>query len=92
MMTAWMQWGAWARVLVSGCAVAAVLTGCGGGSGVGGGQDPDPVVLDVPIAYVRRPLVLNDDGDTVTSDLRNQRSSSASAPPWAAPRSTSPAA
>jgi hypothetical protein len=74
MMTAWMQWGAWARVLVSGCAVAAVLTGCGGGSGVGGGQDPDPVVLDVPIAYVRRPLVLNDDGDTVTSDLRNQRS------------------
>ncbi len=32
-----------------------ILTGCGGG----GSQSPDPVVLDLPIAYVKRPIILN---------------------------------
>jgi hypothetical protein len=71
-MSAGTHVGAWARLLIMTAAAAATLTGCGGG-GVGSGQGTDPVVLDVPIAYVRRPLVLNDDGDTVQSDLREQR-------------------
>jgi hypothetical protein len=51
-----------------------VVAACGGGSGSGssltlGGQDPDPVVLDYPIAYVKRPLLLDDNGDLLTSDV-----------------------
>ncbi len=58
--------------------VAALLaTGCGGGDGggvaIGSGQDPDPAVLDVPIAYVRRPLPLDDQGAVTASDLRELR-------------------
>jgi len=37
----------------------ALFAACGGGSGevsLGSGQSPDPVVLDFPIAYVKRPL------------------------------------
>ncbi len=46
--------------------------GCSGGGDVNlaGGQGPDPVVLDVPIAYVKRPLPVDDDGDLVASDIR----------------------
>ena len=41
----------------------AVLAGCGGGGvGIGDGQGPDPVVLDVPIAYIQRPVPLDDQG------------------------------
>ncbi len=53
-----------------------LLSACGGGGGGSGvdiaqGQGPDPVVLDVPIAYVKRPLPVDDNGDVVTnSDLR----------------------
>ncbi len=50
-------------------ALAALLAGCGG-SGVGGGQSPDPVVLDFPIAYVGRPLPRNEDGELQENDLR----------------------
>jgi len=51
------------------------LTACGGGGGGGvdiaQGQGPDPVVLDVPIAYVKRPLPVDDNGDIdTTSDVR----------------------
>ena len=37
---------------------AGLAAGCGGGGsvGAGGGQDPDPIVLDFPIAYVKRPV------------------------------------
>jgi hypothetical protein len=50
------------------------LSACGGG-GSGGvdlaeGQGPDPVVLYVPIAYVKRPVPLDDNGDLRTSDIR----------------------
>lgn len=45
---------------------AILLTACGGGSS-GGSQDPDPVVVDLPIAYVKRPLRdiidIDNDGD-----------------------------
>ncbi len=50
------------------------LSACGGGGGGGvslaEGQGPDPVVLDVPIAYVKRPLPLDDNGDLLDSDIR----------------------
>jgi len=36
--------------------LAACTSGTGGSVGPGSGQQPDPVVLDFPIAYVKRPL------------------------------------
>ena len=36
-------------------------------------QDPDPVVLDVPIAYVKRPLPVDAQGALQGSDLRELR-------------------
>ena len=52
--------------------VALAVTACGGGGGVdlAGGQGADPVVLDVPIAYVKRPLPLDDQGNVEPSDAR----------------------
>jgi hypothetical protein len=41
-----------------------LLAGCTsgeGGAGPAGGQSPDPVVLDFPIAYVKRPVPVGDD-------------------------------
>jgi len=52
-----------------------MLFGCEGGSeGVqfGTGQDPDPVVVDFPIVYVRAPLPLDEDGVFEQTDLREQ--------------------
>ena len=55
---------------------AAGITGCGGGSGsdsssaLGGGQDPDPVALDFPIAYITRPVLFDVDGNLLTSEVR----------------------
>jgi len=49
------------------------LAGCGGGGDVdlAGGQGPDPVVLDIPIAYVKRPLMTDDQGNVnESSDVR----------------------
>ncbi len=60
-----------------GTAACFALVACGGGSssgsssGLGGGQDPDPVVLDFPIAFVKRPLVLDANGDLITSAVRD---------------------
>jgi hypothetical protein len=53
-----------------------VLLACGGGGGgadIAGGQGPDPVVLDVPIAYVKRPLPADDQGALTGSDARQLR-------------------
>lgn len=47
------------------------LTACGGGSGdvsVAGGQGPDPVLVEIPIAYVKRPLPVDDQGVLLTDD------------------------
>lgn len=58
------------------CTLATIgLIGCGSGSGsgdssIGGGQSADPVVVDFPIAYVRRPLLLDDNGDLLTTEVR----------------------
>ena len=49
-----------------------VLTGCGGGGGGGksdGGQQPDPVVVDLPIAYIERPIPVDEDGEPVFPDV-----------------------
>lgn len=53
------------------------LAACGGGGGdggstiLGGSQSPDPVVQDFPLVYVKRPLLVDDDGALVTSNVRN---------------------
>lgn len=59
-------------------AFTAMLTAaCGGGSSsgnssaLGAGQDPDPVVVDFPIAYVKRPILLDDDGNLLQAEVRN---------------------
>ncbi len=55
------------------CVLSAFLIGCSGGGGsvgISDGQDPDPAVLDVAIAYVKRPLPLDDSGLLSESDLR----------------------
>ena len=46
-----------ASLLLAGAALAACTSSDGGGSASpSGGQSPDPVVLDFPIAYVKRPV------------------------------------
>ncbi|MGH8193114.1 MAG: hypothetical protein ACREQ8_01755 [Woeseiaceae bacterium] len=47
--------------------------GCGGsgdGVSIGTGQDPDPVVIDFPIAYVKAPLPVDDQGELQEADVR----------------------
>lgn len=56
------------------CLAAALLmlTACGGGSsggGTNGGQAPDPVVVDIPVAYVQRPIPVDAEGEPVYSDV-----------------------
>lgn len=52
------------------------LAGCGSGSSsgssgsIGSGQDPDPVVVDFPVAYVQRPLLTDEDGNLLTTEVR----------------------
>lgn len=54
-------------------AVSCALVACDGanqGVQIGTGQKPDPVVIDFPIAYIKKPLVLDDQGLLVQPDLR----------------------
>jgi hypothetical protein len=55
-------------------AVSFSLISCDGanqGVQIGNGQSPDPVVIDFPIAYIKAPLVFDeDDGTLVQTDLR----------------------
>ena len=53
---------------------ALIVAACGSGDGVsiGTGQDPDPVIIDFPIAYIRAPIPVDDNGDFVQEDLREQ--------------------
>lgn len=53
-------------------AVSLGLVACGGGGGGGGsnsGQAPDPVVVDIPVAYVQRPIPLDEDGEPAYPDV-----------------------
>ena len=51
------------------------LSACSGGDGVsiGDGQDADPVIVDFPIAYVRAPVPIDDEGELDEQDLRENR-------------------
>ena len=54
-------------------AIALAVAACDGanqGVQIGTGQRPDPVVVDFPIAYVKSPLAVDDQGDFVQPDLR----------------------
>ena len=50
------------------------IAACSEGEGVqlGTGQDPDPVVVDFPIAYIRSPLPVDDNGMFAQQDVREQ--------------------
>lgn len=77
-------------------AVGAWLAGCGGGGGggvsVGAGQGPDPVVLDIAIAYVRRPLPLDGQGALADGDVRLLRRFDIGADLWLRDRASPSAA
>jgi hypothetical protein len=49
-----------------------LLAGCESGEGVqlGTGQRPDPVVIDFPIAYIKAPLPVDDQGEFLQTDVR----------------------
>lgn len=51
-----------------------VLVGCGGSSSggglLGGDQEPDPVVVDFPLAYVKRPLLTDEAGNLISRNVR----------------------
>jgi Tol biopolymer transport system component len=61
-------------------AVVLAVTGCSTGHGgdinIGGGQEPDPVVLDFPIAYVKGPLPVG------TEDVRELETFQAGSDLW----------
>ena len=55
------------------CAVVFLIGACSSGEGVqlGTGQDPDPVVIDFPIAYIKEPVPpVDDNGDMEQPDAR----------------------
>jgi hypothetical protein len=60
--------------LISMISAAAIIAACSQGDGVsiGTGQDADPVVVDYPIAYIRAPIPVDDNGDFAQSDFREQ--------------------
>jgi len=49
-----------------------LFAGCESGEGVqlGNGQRPDPVIIDFPIAYVKAPLPVDDQGEFMQTDVR----------------------
>ena len=53
---------------------AAAVVACSSGDGVsiGTGQDADPVVVDFPIAYIRAPIPVDDNGEFEQTDFREQ--------------------
>lgn len=57
---------------ILGIVALSMIVGCTKGDGVqiGTGQDPDPVVIDFPIAYIKAPLPVDDDGEFAQADVR----------------------
>lgn len=53
-------------------AVLLLFAGCEKGDGVqlGNGQNPDPVIVDFPIAYIKAPLPVDDEGELLQTDVR----------------------
>ena len=58
--------------LISATVVIAACGGSGDGVSIGTGQDPDPVVQDFPIAYIRAPIPVDDNGEFEQQDVREQ--------------------
>ena len=60
------------RRLLTLALVPVAIAACSSDNGVslGDGQQADPVVIDFPIAYVRSPIPLDEDGELVESDIR----------------------
>ncbi len=54
--------------------VSIVIAACSKGDGVqiGTGQNPDPVVIDFPIAYIKSPIPVDNNGAFQQQDLREQ--------------------
>ncbi len=50
------------------CAMAMLLAACGPG---GSGEGIDPGIVDIPIAFIKRPIPVDDMGDQVQADLRD---------------------
>ena len=51
------------------------LVACDGanqGVQIGTGQDPDPVIIDFPIAYIKAPIPVDDNGEFEQQDVREQ--------------------
>lgn len=47
-----------------------LLNGCDASGGSGGNtQEPDPVVVDYPIAYIERPVPRDEDGELIADDV-----------------------
>ncbi|NOY66728.1 MAG: hypothetical protein GXP13_04880 [Gammaproteobacteria bacterium] len=68
--------------------IIAIFTGCGG---AGDGQAPDPVVVELPIAYVKRPVPLDNNNMPVQADAREALTINAGADLWIRDRATSSA-
>ncbi len=58
--------------LISVVPVFAACDGANQGVQIGTGQKPDPVVIDFPIAYVKQPIPVDDNGEFEQQDLREQ--------------------
>ena len=60
--------------LIATLSATAIIAACSQGDGVsiGTGQDADPVVIDYPVAYIRAPIPVDDNGDFVQTDFREQ--------------------
>lgn len=74
-------------VLVAAVSLASCGSG-GGGSGGGGGQNQDPVTVDLPIAYVERPIPVDEDGNPVFPDIMDPTAFNPGARIMVKPRAT----
>ncbi len=57
------------KITVIAVLLISLLSACGGGS-VGGGQSPDPVAIDVPLFYIQRAPIRDEDGLLESNDIR----------------------
>jgi hypothetical protein len=57
-------------ILLAAAFVIAACDGANQGVQIGNGQAPDPVVVDFPIAYIKAPLPVDDQGEFVQTDAR----------------------
>ncbi|MFO1389656.1 hypothetical protein [Cellvibrio sp.] len=87
---------------LTGTALASILcvfiSACGGGSGTstsnngGGSQKPDPVAVDLPIAYIKRPLPVDENKQPVFPDLMDPTAFNPGAAIYVKDRATASAA